>query len=125
MENNNSKIITLSFALLSAVVGFSVHKLIISFAGAFGVVARLADSDFVRHIFPVTIAIVLFFILQFNSKVVAWGDEVVTELKKVVFPSRKDTTAMTVVVIVMVLVSSVIITTFDFLSGYVLRLVMN
>ncbi len=125
MDNNNSKIITLSFALFSAIVGFGVHKLIVSFAGAFGIVARLADSDFVRHIFPVALAILLFLILQFNSKVVAWADEVVSELKKVVFPSRKDTTAMTVVVVVMVLVSSVIITTFDFLSGYVLRLVMN
>jgi preprotein translocase subunit SecE len=125
VESNNSKIITLSLALFSAIIGFAVHKLIISFAGAFGVIARLAGSDFVRHIFPVALALVLFLTLQFSSKIVAWADEVVSELKKVVFPSRKDTTAMTVVVVVMVLVSSVIITTFDFLSGYVLRLVMN
>jgi preprotein translocase subunit SecE len=59
--------------------------------------------------------------LQFNSKVLVWGDEVVVEIRKVVWPSKKDTTGMTVVVIVMVLISSLIIAAFDFLSGYIIN----
>lgn len=118
MDKTNSKILTMSFAIAGALTAFTLQLLIKAFAGAFGWVASVADSDFVRHALPVLIGIGLFVALQFNKKVLAWGDEVVVEVKKVVFPSQKDTTAMTIVVIIMVLISSVIISSFDFLSGY-------
>ena len=125
MDNSSSKILTLSFAVFSAVLAFTVHLLIKSFAAAFGVVARFADTDFVRHGLPVVLGLVIFALLQFNSKVLVWGDEVVTEIRKVVWPSRKDTTAMTIVVCIMVLISSVIVTSFDFVSGYFINILMK
>lgn len=125
MENSNAKTITVSFALASALGGLVLHLLIKSFASAFGVVAKLADSDLVRHGLPVATAFVIFLLLQLNPAVKSWAEEVVSEVKKVVWPSRKDTTAMTIVVIVMVLISSIIITTFDFASGLVLKWIMG
>jgi len=125
MEKTNSKILTLSFATAGALVGLTVHLLIKAFAGAFGVVARAADSDMVRHGLPVALGIVLFAVLQFNPRVLAWGEEVVTEIRKVVWPSRKDTTAMTIVCVVMVLISSVIISTFDLVSGFFINYLMK
>ncbi len=121
MEKSNSKILTLSFAVAGIVLGLAVHFVILSFAGAFGVVARLSDSDLVRHGLPVAIGLGLFLALQFNSKVLIWAEEVVNEIKKVVWPTRKDMVAMTVSVCIMVLISSVIVTSFDFVSGYVLN----
>lgn len=118
MEKTNSKILTLSFALAAALVGFTVHLLIKAFAGAFGIVARATDSDLARHGLPIGAALVVFAALQFNPKVLAWGEEVVTEVRKVVFPSRKDVTAMTIVVVIMVLISSVIISSFDLFSAF-------
>lgn len=118
MDKTNSKVLTMSFALAGALVAFTLQLLIKAFAGAFGWVAGAADSDLVRHGLPVFIGIGLFLFLQFNKDVQAWGEEVIVEVKKVVFPSQKDTTAMTIVVIIMVLISSVIISSFDFLSGY-------
>ena len=125
MEKTNSKILTLSFAVAGALVGLTVHLLIKAFSGAFGVVAKAADSDFVRHGVPVVTGIVLFAILQFSPGVLAWGEEVVTEIRKVVWPSRKDTTAMTIVCVVMVLISSVIISSFDLISGFVINYLMK
>jgi preprotein translocase subunit SecE len=125
MDKTNSKVMTLCFAMAAALVGLSLHLLIKAFAGAFGVIARFADSDLVRHGLPVGIGLAMFVALQFNPKVLGWGDEVVSEIRKVVWPSRKDTTAMTIVVVIMVLISSVIITSFDFLSGYVLNVLMR
>ncbi|WP_413290339.1 preprotein translocase subunit SecE [Bdellovibrio sp. HCB337] len=121
MEKTNSKIITLSFAIVAFLVGLVVSLLMKAFAGAFAVVARANDVDLIRHGLPLIIGFGLFAYCQFNSKVVAWGDEVVTEVKKVVWPSRKDTTAMTIVVCIMVLISSVIISSFDMISGYVIN----
>jgi len=125
MEKTNSKILTVSYAVAAALIGLTVHLLITAFAGAFGVVARMADSDMVRHGFPVALGMVVFAVLQFNPKVNAWAEEVVVEIRKVVWPSRKDTTAMTIVCVVMVLISSVIISTFDLLSGYFINFLMK
>jgi preprotein translocase subunit SecE len=125
MDKTNSKVLTLSFAITGALVGFTVHLLIKSFAGAFGFVARMSDSDLVRHGLPVLIGVVIFSILQFNPRVLNWGQEVVTEIRKVIWPSQKELTAMTVVVIVMVVLSSVIVTSFDFVSGYVINGLMK
>ena len=125
MDKTNSKLMTLSFAAVSVIVGMSVHLLIVAFAGAFGFVARAADSDIVRHGLPVASGLLMFSLLQFNPRVLVWGDEVISEIRKVVWPTRKETSAMTMVVVVMVLISSVIITSFDFISGYVLNILMK
>lgn len=124
MDKTNSKILTLSFALAGALSGLTLHLLIKSFSAAFGIVARVADSDTVRHGLPIVFGLVVFALLQFNPKVLTWGDEVVAEIRKIVWPSRKDTVAMTIVVVVMVLISSVIVTSFDFVSGYVINNVL-
>lgn len=125
MDKTNSKILTLSFAIVAALSGLTSSLLIKSFSGAFGLVAKFSDTDLVRHGFPVVMGLAIFFFLQFNSRVLAWGDEVVLEIRKVVWPSQKDTTAMTIVVVVMVLISSVIVTSFDFVSGYVINGLMK
>lgn len=118
MDKTLSKLITVCFAAASAILALSVSLLLKAMSGAFGAVARLTDSDVVRHGLPVFIGLALFLYLQLSPKVVVWAQEVALEVKKVVWPSRKDTTAMTIVVLIMVLISSVIITSFDLLSGY-------
>lgn len=121
MDKTNQKILTMSFVAFSAIIGLSVSLLLKTFAGSFALMARLQNIDFVKHGVPVLVAIGLFLALQFNKSVLAWGEDVALEVRKVVWPSRKDTTAMTIVVVVMVLISSVIITTFDFVSGYLVN----
>ncbi len=125
MEKANSKILTLSFAIAAILVGLTTSLLIKAFAGAFGVVARFADSDVVRHGFPVVLGFAVFAVLQFNPRVLTWGEEVVTEIRKVVWPSRKDTTAMTIACVIMVLISSVIISSFDLISGFFINYLMK
>lgn len=125
MEKANSKILTVSFALAAILVALTTSLLIKAFAGAFGVVAKAADSDIVRHGFPVVLGLVVFAVLQFNPRILAWGEEVVSEIRKVVWPSRKDTTAMTIACVVMVLISSVIISSFDLISGFFINYLMK
>lgn len=125
MEKANSKILTISFASAAILVGLTLSLLIKAFAGAFGVVAKLADSDLIRHGFPVVVGFAFFAALQFNPRVLAWAEEVVVEIRKVVWPTRKDTTAMTIACVVMVLVSSVIISSFDLISGFFINYLMK
>jgi preprotein translocase subunit SecE len=94
MDKTNSKILTLSFAIAAAISGLTLHLLIKSFAGAFGIVARYTDSDIVRHGLPVGVGLVMYAVLQFHPKILAWADEVAVEVRKVVWPSKKDMTAI-------------------------------
>lgn len=121
MDKTNQKIMTLSFVAFSALIGLSLSLLLKTFAASFAIFARIHSIDLVKHGFPVGVAVLLFVSLQFNKKVLAWGEDVALEIRKVVWPSRKDTTAMTIVVVIMVMISSVIITTFDFVSGYLVN----
>lgn len=125
MDKLNSKILTVSFAAAGALTALTLSLLIQAFSGVFGVMARMASQDWFRHGLPVAMGFAVFLVMQLHPKVYVWADEVVGEIRKVVWPSRKDTTAMTIVVCIMVLISSLVISSFDFVSGYVVNILMR
>jgi preprotein translocase SecE subunit len=101
---------------------FTLSTLLKALSGAFGIIAQaLMNYDWFKHGLPVVVALALFASLQFNSKFLVWADEVIAEVKKVVWPPLKDTRGMTIVVIVMVFISSIIISVFDLFSSFVLN----
>jgi preprotein translocase subunit SecE len=60
-----------------------------------------------------------------NEQVFLLASEVTTELKKVTWPTRKETFAATVVVIVTVIVSSIFLGIFDSLWAWLTRVLFN
>ena len=125
MDNTNSKVVTLSFLAFSALIGYTIATLLRVFSGAFGIVAQAMGHDIIKHGFPVGIAFALFIYLQFNKNILSWADEVIAEIRKVVWPPFKDTRGMTIVVVIMVFISSVIVSVFDMFSGFVLHQLMR
>ncbi len=117
MENTNSKIITASFAACGVILGVTVHLLIKAFSGAFGIIARISNYDVVSHGLPIISGIAVFAVCQFHPKVQSWAREVVVEVRRVIFPSRKETVSMNISVIIMVLISAVVIMAMDWISG--------
>lgn len=126
MENNNNKTITVSFMVAGILMGI-LFMVIVDTLGAVttGGFNRFVTQEWVRHGVPVLVGFVTFIVLQTNKKIHSWGDEVTTELKRVVWPSRKDTTAMTIVVCVMILVSGVMFGLMDVVSGSVIDWLLN
>jgi len=124
MDNTNSKILTLSFGIAAALIGFTLHLLIKIFS-VFRVGRRrhkLRPSK-TRNSSGGWIRII--FIIPIHPKIRAWGEEVISEVRKVIFPSSKDTTLMTVSVVIMVFISSAIVWSFDMFSAYVVKLLMR
>lgn len=120
-SNTNSKIVTLCIVAVSILIGFTLSTLLRALSGAFGIIAQVMNFDWFKHGVPVVVGLGLFIALQFNKKFLVWADEVIAEIKKVVWPSIKDTRGMTIVVIIMVFISSIIISVFDLFSGFVLN----
>jgi preprotein translocase subunit SecE len=118
MENTNSKIITISFMAAGILLGIVAFVLIESLAAvATGSVGRFFAQEVVRHGFPVAIGVVVFVVLQFNKGVLSWADEVVSELRKIVWPSQRDTVQMTIMVCFMLVISGALLGALDVLSG--------
>lgn len=124
-EKGNQNIISFAF-VCAGFLGYLLTAVVLEvLAGTFGAAARFRNIPAVQHGLPVTAGIITFLILFLNKKIYTWADECVTEIRKVVWPSRKDTTAMTMVVIVMVLLSGVGLGAMDFISSQLIKLFVN
>ena len=120
-----SKIIQVSLVASCFVVGFTVRILFEFLAVIFSPAARLYAIEVFRHGIPVGVGIGLYLFLQFHPKTQLWMREVVTEVCKVVWPTKKDTLSMTLVVCVILILSGVVLGLFDLSAGAVMKFIMN
>ena len=121
MENTNNKIVTVSFMLAGILLGLVTFVLVDTLAAlTTGGLSRTLSQDIVRHGLPVVVGLGAFIFLNVHKGVRSWSDDVATEIRKIVWPSRKDTFAMTIVVCVMVLISGVALGMLDILSGSII-----
>lgn len=126
MESSaTKKIVTLCFGSFAILIGFTLRFILDAFSGAFAIIAKLMASDLFRHGVPFAVAFGLFLYLVLNKKVGVWADEVIIEIKKVVWPSGKDVRAMTIAVLIMVIISSIIIMSFDMSSSYIVKKIVS
>ena len=106
-------------------VGYTVRVFLTILSSSFGAVARLTDSELVRHGAPIALGVAFFIYVVASKKVRNWANEVIIEVGKVVWPSRKDTTAMTIVVCFFMILSGVILFAFDFVSSKIIQFILE
>ncbi|RME16457.1 MAG: preprotein translocase subunit SecE [Bdellovibrio sp.] len=124
-RQTKKKTLTLSIIATSFIAALVVSIILESLAAAFGWVAKYYVLDIVKHGVPVGVGFIVFFILQFHPKVQAWGDEVITEVSKVVWPSMKETRIMTITCCVMLLISGAILFFFDSISTALVKMILT
>lgn len=129
MENavaTNRKIATVGFMGAGVLVGVAMKVLLDAMTaiatGAFG---RVLAGDFIHHGLPVVLGFATFAVLQSNAGVRTWGDEVVSELRKVVWPSREDTFRMTFVTCIMLILSGAALGLLDVFSGKLIEWLLS
>jgi preprotein translocase SecE subunit len=118
---DNKKAITVSFVAVGLLIGFVAHLLMQFLAQSFSFFARVETNEFLSNGIPVFVGALTFFLLQFNSKVVSFTDGVVAELRKVVWPSGRDTGLMTVVVVIFLVISGVVVGVYDSIWAYLIN----
>ena len=122
----NRKVATVSFMAAGLLMGITAKVLLdASAAIATGGFGRVLATDLVRHGVPVLVGFLVFAVLQANASVRAWGDEVVGELRKVVWPSQEDTIRMTLVTCIMLILSGAALGLLDVFSGKLIEWLLN
>lgn len=122
---DNKKAITVSFVATALLIGFVFHLLFLFLAQSVAVFARIEANELTSNGLPVFLGALTFAILQFNKTTVAFTDGVVSELRKVVWPTGKDTGMMTIVVVIFVLVSALFLGAYDTLWAFLINKIVK
>jgi preprotein translocase subunit SecE len=115
-EKNNQSLVNFGFVLAGFLTYYVVGVLFETLAATFGAVARFRNIEALKHGLPVGLGLLVFLVLFFNPKV---------QVKKVVWPSKKDTIAMTVVCCVMCIVAGIGFGVFDFFASQLIKVFVN
>ncbi len=109
----------------SGCVAYVAKILLDALASTWGLAARYVQGDLVIHGVPVAVGLICFMVLQFNPRTVKWADEIIVEVKKIVWPSRRDTVATSIVVTFMLIISGILLGAFDLVSNYLVKYIIE
>lgn len=124
-SKNNQNIVNAAIVASGFIAFFVTSMVLETLANAFGPIARLQGTEAFKHGVPVGVGLLVFLLLFMSTKVHVFLDEAVVELRKVVWPSRKDTTAMTIVCCVMCVIAGISFGIFDFVASQLIKLFVN
>ena len=125
IKPENLKIVTVSFVLLSFLAAFVVRVLFEILSVASGFFANYYSMDLFRHGIPIFAGVACFVFFQLNSNYKKLADEVVTEVRKVVWVGKAELYSMTVLVSVILIVSGIVLGIFDLVAGTGVRFFMD
>ena len=123
-STQNQKWVNLSYLAAAALLGYIVFSAGTHIAAAFDVEARVRNIDLMIRGLSLLVAAVLFFVLYRHTRVNQFMNEVVIELGRVSWPTQKETTNSTIMVVVMVLISGVILGLLDMVWTALLKMVV-
>lgn len=125
MEKTINKIMMVSFVCGAFMVGYTVNVLNALLSSSWGTYARIVDGKLVSDLMPIVFGLAFFAYMVSSTKVKTWAQEVIVEVSKVVWPSRKDTTAMTIFVCFFMILSGILLGLFDFFSSQVIQAIIE
>jgi preprotein translocase subunit SecE len=122
---DNRKIILTFYIVSSLIVGFMLRTGIQYFYSISFRIRQIPGITAIREAVPVAIALILFAFLARHKRYNDLLDDVVSELKKVTWPSREDVVRSTVVVLACIAIASLILGFFDVFWGKVVGYLLN
>lgn len=125
VKPENLKIVAVSFIILSFLSAFVVKVIFETLSVAFGFFANYYSMDIFRHGVPILAGVVAFLVFQLHKPYKKLADEVVTEVRKVVWAGKKELYSMTVLVCVILIFSGVVLGIFDLVAGTGVRFFMD
>ncbi len=124
MENQNQKWVNLSFFTVAALVAYVVFALAIKVVGTYDLEARIRNIDLILQVGAIGIGVVGFLVLNRHERANQFMHEVVAELTRVTWPTQKETSSATFIVIIMVLISGTLLGFLDFIWTRLIQLIL-
>jgi preprotein translocase SecE subunit len=123
-QSRFQKWVNLSFLVMAALLGYFVYAAGTKIVGIYDLETRMRNADLVVRGISVLAFAGLFFVLYWNDQVNQFVNEVMVELSRVTWPTQRETSSATIVVIVMVLVSGLLLGLMDYLLTTLLKWVL-
>lgn len=124
MDSPYQKWVNLGYLAVSALVYYIFFTFAQKLAGTFDWETKVRNIDVLLRVGSIGIGALLFLILFKNEKSNVFMNEVATELARVTWPTQKETSSATFIVIIMVLISGAVLGFLDFLWTKVLQQVI-
>jgi preprotein translocase subunit SecE len=126
MDKTTRNILTLTLVGAGILVWFSASTAVNHFVAYLDIYVKAGFVHFlIVDAVPALLGALTTYILYRSQKIRTYLLEVITEVKKVVWPNKKETWGATVVVIIAVLISGVVLGLFDWISGYLIKLILG
>jgi len=122
---DNRKLIVAFYLASTLVIWFLTRSSFQFLSTLFYQIRRLPGILFIREALPVVLGATFFLIIVRHARANAFMEEVVSELKKVTWPSRDDVVRSTIVVLVCICIASLILGSFDVVWGKVIGFLLN
>jgi preprotein translocase subunit SecE len=124
MENQYQKWVNLALIAVGALLAFVFHELTMRLVSLYDLETRVRDIDLVIQGVSLLLGSATFLVLRRHPVSNQFTNEVVEELSRVTWPTQKETSSATVVVIIMVLISGVILGALDYLWTRLLQFIL-
>jgi len=124
MENQHQKWVNLSYLAVAILFGYLVFSSTGKLVGAYDLETRVRNIDLFLRIGSVLAGALVFIGLYRNEKANQFMNEVVAELSKVGWPTQKETSSATLIVIVMVVVSGMVLGLLDYFWVQILKWIL-
>lgn len=122
MENRQLKTwVNLSFLALAILLGYVLFTLGLKGIATFDLETKIKNAEWILRGVAVVLGLALFVSLNRNRKVSTFTTEVFEELTRVTWPTQKDTTTATILVIIMVLISGFVLGLWDYLLTWAIQ----
>ena len=121
MENQQQKWVTLSYLAVAALLSFVALQLGQRLVGAYDLEAKVRNAEMILRVVSILAGAVLFFVLYRSEQATQFVSEVVVELSRVTWPTQKETSAATILVVIMVLISGLFLGFLDYLWTVILK----
>lgn len=124
MENQYQKWVSLSYLAVAVLFGYILFSMAGKIIASYDLEARIRNVDLIIRGISVLGGAILFGALYRNADANRFMNEVVLELTRVTWPTQKDTSSATLIVIVMVVISGMILGLLDYFWTQLLRWVI-
>jgi len=115
MDSQHQKWVNLSYLAIAALLAYITYTFGFWVTGTYDLEARVRNIDWIVRLLSIGAGALLFFLLLRNTKSNTFMGEVVLELSRVTWPTQKETTSATFIVIIMVLICGAVLGFLDYL----------